>query len=123
MLQGQMRSVFFSDLGVLGLVLVDSVLNLVPVVFDQPLDGPGCSIAQSTNSVPFDLLSQLPEHVDFSVICLSDLKSTHSVSQPTSTLSAWSALTTTFVLVKLAETQDRLNYIGRLIHHDDSSST
>lgn len=112
MFERQVRSIFMRYFRVLGMVLVNSVLDLVTVVLYQALHWPGCSIAQRTNRVPFNLLCQLPQHIDLSIVSLTDLKSTHSISQPTRTLSARSALTTTLVLVKLTQTQDRLNHIS-----------
>lgn len=41
----------------LGVVLVDSVLDLVAVVADEALDGPGCRITQRADGVTLDLLS------------------------------------------------------------------
>lgn len=94
------------------MVQVDSVLDLVAVVLYQTLYWPGCSVAQGADSVAFDLFGQLPEHVDLGVIGLTNFKSAHSVSNPTSAFSAWGALTTTFMLVKFAQPKDGLDDIG-----------
>ena len=94
------------------MVLVNSVFNLVSVVSDQALNGPGSSITQSTNSMSLDLFSQLPQHVNFSIVCLSDLHSFESICQPRGTLSTWSTLSTTLMLVKLAQPQDRLDDVS-----------
>lgn len=102
----------------LGVVLVDPVLDLVAVVTDQSLDWPGCSVSQRADCVPFDLLRQLPQHVDFSVISVADLEALHCVCQPGGSFSAGRALTAALMLVELGKTEDALYYIGLVVHHD-----
>lgn len=55
----------------------DAVLHDSPEVLDEALHRPGCSVAQGTDSVAFDLSGQFLEHVDFCEVCLADLHSGH----------------------------------------------
>jgi len=112
-----MRLVLFGQLRMLGVVLIDPVLNLVSVVLDQPLDWPGSGISQSADSVALNLLSELPQHVDLSVLGFSNLHSFEGVSQPSSSLPTWSALPTTLMLVEFAQPQDGLDHISGFIHN------
>ena len=68
-----------------------------------------------------DLLRQLPEHVNLGVVGLSDLEAFEGVSEPAGPLAAGSALSAALVLVELAQPQDSLDDIGRLIHDNDCS--
>lgn len=80
--QGNVGSEAGVQLWVLGVVLVDSLLDLVSVVANQPLYWPGCSVTQSANCVALDLLGQLPQHVDLSIVSLTDFHPLQNVSQP-----------------------------------------
>lgn len=44
-------------------ILPDPLLNLVTEVPEEALNGPRSGVSQSANSVPLNLLRQLPEHV------------------------------------------------------------
>lgn len=64
------------------MVLIDPVLDLVSVVANKTLNGPGCSITECADGMALDLLGQLPEHIDFCVVSVSDFEALHGVSQP-----------------------------------------
>lgn len=59
---------------VFGLVAVDAVLNLLPEVPDEALNGPGGRVAQRANGVSLDLPGELVNHVYFRVVGLADLE-------------------------------------------------
>lgn len=80
--QWNMRPAVVVNFWVSCLVCVNPILNLVSEVLDQPLNGPGRSITQSTNGMTFDLSSKLLKSVNFGIICVTDFKSFHNVSQP-----------------------------------------
>ena len=111
MIKWKVTLVSMGQLRILSMVLVDPVLDLVSVVSDQTLHWPSSSISQGTDRVSFDLLGQLPKHIYFCVVCLPDLHSLECVSQPASSFSARSALSTTFMLVEFAQSEDRFDHI------------
>ena len=123
MVQGQVGPVRFGQLGVFGVILVDSVLDLVTVVFYQSLNGPGCCISQGTDCVAFDLFGQLPQHVNLRVLCFPDFHSFEGIGQPTGSFPAGGALTTTLMLVEFAQPENGFYHIGLLVHHDNCCST
>ena len=43
----------------------DPGLELITEMANQALHGPGCRISESTDGMPFDLLGEFLEHVDF----------------------------------------------------------
>ena len=54
--KGQVAGIVVDQLRMFGLILVDPVLDLMPVMLYESLNRPGSSIPQRTNSVSFDLL-------------------------------------------------------------------
>ena len=100
------------QLRVQSMVFVNPVLNLVTVMPDQTLNRPRSSISQSADSMPFDLLSQLPQHINFGIVSLTDLHSLQSVSQPAGAFSARSALSTTLVLIEFTQSKDSFDDIS-----------
>jgi hypothetical protein len=106
------------QLRVLCVVLVDTILDLVAVVSDETLDWPGSGIAQGADGVTLDLLGELPQHVDLGVVSLANFHALERVGQPAGSLAARSALSAALVLVELAQPQDRLDDVGRIVHHD-----
>lgn len=83
------------------MILIHSFLDLIPIMPDKSLNWPGSSVSKGANSMSLDLFGQFPQHIDFSVISITDLHSLKNVLEPTSTLATGSALTTTLVLVEL----------------------
>ena len=100
------------------MILVDSVFDLVAIVFDQSLNGPGGCISQGADGVAFDLFGQLPQHVNLRVFCFSNFHSFQGVGQPTGSLSAGGALTATLMLVEFAQPENGFYHVGLLVHHD-----
>ena len=93
------------------MVIVDPILDLMPIVLDKPLDRPSSSVPQGTDSMPLDLLSQLPKHIDFRVVGPPDFHSFESVGQPAGALPARRALPATLMLVELAEPQYSFDHV------------
>lgn len=102
------------------MVGVNSFFNFLTEMTDQTLDGPGSSITQGTNGMPFNLASQLINHVNFGIIGSSLLQSFHDINQPGGAFTARGALAATFMLIKLAQAQDRVNDIRLLVDHNHS---
>jgi len=111
------------ELRVLCSVAVDSVLHFSSECLDESLNRPGSSITKSADSVTLNLVGEFFEHVDFSEIGITLLDSLEDVNHPACTLSAWSALSATFVLVELGESEDGIDHISLLIHNDNSGCT
>ena len=105
------------------MILVNSLLDLVSVVLYQSLNWPGSCVSQRTNCVTFYLLCYLPQHVNLSVICLSDLHSLQHISQPWCSLSAWCALTAALMLVELWQSQDCLDHVCLFVHNNNCCCT
>ena len=122
MSQWEMALLIHLQLRVLGMILVNPLLDLVPVVPDKTLHRPGSSVAQGTDSMSLDLLGQLPKHVDLGVVCLSDLEASHHVREPTGALPAGRALAAALVLVELGQPENALDDVGLLVHHDHRRS-
>jgi len=122
MSQGEMALLVHLQLRVLGVILVDPLLDLMPVVPDESLNWPGSSIAQGTDGMSFDLFGQFPEHVDLGVVGLSDLEASHHVCEPAGPLPAGRALAAALVLVELGQSEDALDDVGLLVHHDHRRS-
>lgn len=111
------------ELRVLGSVAVDSVLHFSSECLDESLNWPGSSITKSADGVTLNLVGELFEHVNFGEIGISLLDSLKDVNHPAGTLSAWSALSATFVLVELGESEDGIDHISLLIHNNNSGCT
>lgn len=71
----------------------------------------------------FNLSRNFFKHVDFCVVGVSDLHTLKHVNHPPGSLSAWSALAATLVLVEVGETEDSVDNVSLLIHYDDSGSS
>lgn len=98
-------------------------LELGSEVTDKTLDRPGKSLTQSADSVTFDLLGELLEHVNLPLTALTLLESAHDLLSPLAALSARSALAATFVAVEVAETADGSDDIGALVHDNNGCGT
>lgn len=111
----------FIELGVLGLVGVDTVLHFSSELSDESLNGPGCGITEGANCVTFDLIRELFEHIDLGEVSITELHTLKHVNHPASTLTARCALTATLVLVELSKTKDGIDDVGLVVHDNDSS--
>lgn len=110
------------ELWVVRLVRVDAVLHLVAELPDQALDGPGSGVSQRTDCVSFDLEGQLLEHVDLCKVSVAQFDALQHVHHPASALTTRRALPATLVLVELGESQNCVNHVRLLVHHDHGSS-
>ncbi len=100
------------------LIKINPILNLIPKMSNESLHRPRGCIPQSTNRVSLNLPAQLIDHIDLSVIRVSDLEALHYVGQPGGALATGRALTTGFVFVEFGETKDRVDYVGLPVHYD-----
>ena len=105
----------------LRLVVVNTILHVSSEVSNESLHRPRGGVTQSTDSVTFDLVGQLFEHVDLSEVGVSEFHTLQHIDHPASALAARGALTAGLVLVELGETQDSVDHIGLVVHHDDGS--
>ena len=94
------------DFRMSSMTLIDSILNLMPVMSDKPLSRPSCSVTKSANSMAFNLFSDLPKHVYLSVWRFSVFHAVKNISQPGGSFAARSALPAAFVLVELRQPPD-----------------
>jgi len=104
-------------------VLLNPSLKLGPEVSDQTLDGPGESLAKSTNGVALDLLGELLHHVDLALAGSALLEAVHDLLGPLGTLATRGALAARLVVVELAETGDGADDVGGLVHDNDCGRT
>ena len=91
------------DFGVFCFITIDSVFHLSSEILDESLHRPSCGVSESTNSMTFNLIGELLEHVNLCEVSVSLLYALQNVNHPTGSLSAGSALTAALVLVKLRE--------------------
>lgn len=98
----------------------DARLQLRPEMPNQPLNRPRKSLAQRTDRVSLDLLSQLLHHINLPRARRALLKSLHNLLRPFRTFAARSALAARFVVVELRQPRDRADDVCALIHDDDS---
>jgi len=63
----------YVKLRVFGLVAVDPVLDVAPELADKALHGPGSGVSEGADGVAFNLLRELLEHVDLSVVSVTNL--------------------------------------------------
>jgi len=94
---------FIFEFRVLSFIRVDTVFNITSELADKPLNWPSSRITQCANSVAFNLLSQLLEHIDFSEVSVTDLEAFEDVDHPAGALTARSALTARLVRVEFSE--------------------
>lgn len=104
-------------------VLGHSFLDSWSEVTDQPLYRPSCGVTESTDGVTFDLLTQLPQHVNFSRLCISFDESVHDLRHPRAPLTTRRTLTTCLVLVEVNEPTDAFDHVLLLVHHNHGSSS
>ena len=97
----------------------DTALHLRPEMPDQALYRPDTTISQRTDRVTFDLLGDIPEHIDFLNLGVSGDHAGHHPIDPAHAFTARRTLTATLMPVEMAQTGNRLDDIGRLVHHDD----
>ena len=88
---------------------------------DKTLYWPRGSITQRANSMTLNLPCQFINHVNLSIVGFTNQKPLHYIDQPSGPFSTRSALTTALVLVKLAQSQDRIDNISALVHHNNCS--
>ena len=106
---------------VLSLVAVNAILDFVAEGPDESLHWPSSCITQGANSVTFNLVGKLFKHVNLSKVSISQLHALKHVDHPASALTARCALATTFVLVELGQSEDRVDYVSLVVHHDNGS--
>ena len=70
-----------------------------------------------------DLLGELLHHVNLASASLTLLKSVHDLLGPLAALTARSALTARLVVVEFAQTGDRADDVGRLVHDNDGGGS
>jgi hypothetical protein len=110
-------------LRILGMPGVNPLLHDIPKMGDQTLDRPGSSISQGTNRVTFNLLSQLPKHVNLCIRSISFFQPLQKSNQPISSFSTRSALTARLMSIKLGKSQNCLYWIDLSVHNNNSSSS
>lgn len=117
----KVRNSLASDgkLGVLSLVVVDTIFHVSSEVTNQTLNWPGSGVTQSANRVTFDLVREFLEHVDLSKVSVAEFHPFEHIDHPAGAFSAGSALAATLVLVELGEAKNGVNYIGLVVHDDD----
>ena len=109
------------QLRVLRFVVVNTILHVSSEMPNESLHRPRGGVTQSTDSVTFNLIGQLLEHIDLSEVGISKFHALKHIDHPASTLAARGALTAGLVLVELGETQDSVDDVGLVVHHNDSS--
>lgn len=112
-----------NEFWVLSFEVIYSILHVASEMSDETLDWPSSGVTQSADSMSFDLVRNLFKHVDLSEIGIAQLHSLEHVDHPGGTLSAWSALAATLVLVEFGESEDGIDDVGGIIHDDDCSGT
>jgi len=110
------------ELWVLGLVAVNTVLDLPTERSNKTLYWPSSSITKSTNGVTLDLVGKLLKHVNFSKISVSEFHALEHIDHPSGSFTARSALAARLVLVEFGEAKNSINNIGLVVHNNDSSS-
>ncbi len=85
---------------------------------DQPLHRPHRAVGQGADRVPLDLARHLFEHVDLGDRGVADDHALHDPPDPAAAFAAWRALAAALVLVELRQPRDRLDDVGRFVHHD-----
>src|SRR5205085_5022442 len=101
-----------------GLALGDPALELGAVVADEALDRPGGGVAQGADGVAFDLLGNVPQHVDLVHLGIAFAQALHDAPHPAGAFAARGALAAALMLVEIAEARDRPDDVGRLVHDD-----
>src|ERR1700733_7636337 len=77
----------------------DPLLHLRAEMPDQALHGPCRCVPQRANRMPFDLVGDIEQHVDFGDGGVAFHHALHDAPHPTSAFAARRALATAFVLV------------------------
>jgi len=111
------------EFGMLSAVVVDSVLHLASERLDKSLNWPGCCVTKGADSVAFNLVRELLEHINLGEVCVSDSNSVKDINHPSSSLPTRSALSTTLVLIELGESEDGIDNVSLLVHNDDGGGT
>ena len=92
-------------------------------ILNEPLYWPGGGVSQSADGVSFNLPSDFLKHVNFCKVGVSHLHSLQHVNQPGGSLSAGSALAATLVSVKMGKSEDGINNVSLIVHHDNGSGS
>src|SRR5690606_5510321 len=82
----------------------------------------GSCFALGTVRVSFDLLGNVPQHVDFLNLRLPPHHSAHHPVHPPCAFPTGRTLATGFMHVEMAEALDRLDDVGGLVDHDHGGS-
>lgn len=106
-----------------GMVCIDSILNLISIMFDKSLNRPSSGITQGTDGVAFDLFGEFMQHINLGVVGIAIFHSLQNVVEPSCSFPARSALPTAFMLIELRESKDGLDHICLVIHNDNCCRT
>src|SRR5580698_2277399 len=85
----------------IGGILIDTPLDLWAEMGDEPLDRPGRGVTESADGVPFDLLGDVEQHVNFTLLRAARDHTLHDAPHPSGAFATGRALTTALVLVKI----------------------
>ena len=96
----------------------DPVFYHIAEIFDETLDRPGRSIAERADRVTFDLFGYVKQHIDLFHRRFAFDQTVHHPHHPACTFTARRTLPAGFVFVKRRQPPNRLDDIGRLVHHD-----
>src|ERR1700735_1948855 len=82
-------------------ILVDAPLDLGAEMGDEPLYRPCGRVAEGANCMPFDLLSDVEEHVDLAFLRTTLNHTLHDTPHPSGAFATRCALAAAFVLIKI----------------------
>src|SRR5262245_58948737 len=99
-------------------ILIDAALDLGPEVAQQPLDRPGGPIAECADCVPFDLLRDFEQHVDFALVGAAFSYAGEHAPHPAHALAARRTLTAALVLVEVGNACHGAHDVGGFVHDD-----
>src|SRR3984957_9129119 len=102
----------------IGCILVDAPLDLGSEMGDEPLNRPGCGVAEGANRMPFDLLGDVQQHVDLAFLRATLNHALHDAPHPSGAFATGRALAAALMLVEIRQAGNRPNDVGRLVHHN-----
>ena len=105
--------------GLASVEVLDTLFNVGAEVADQALNRPRGGVTERADGVALDLLCQLPEHVNLSLLEVTAHHALHHLVDPRGALAARRALAARLVLVEVRQTRNRLDHVGALVHDDD----
>src|ERR1022692_3231076 len=101
----------------------DMIFKLMTEMTDSTGNGPRCGIAKGTNRIAFYLAGNINEEVNISHVSMTAFYAMQNLFHPAGALAARTALSATFMMIKLCEVPGIAHDAGILIKDNKPART